>query len=113
MYSEPSHGLIDVGTSCLHLSGDKFSPTDPTKKVEELRAYHAYLDKMEDLFEQDPEQDDWKVYRVLSHKIWYTSQGKEVLLKVQWHNGEKSLLPLEAVRLHNPWVCCVYRFTNN
>ena len=88
-------------------------PTDSTNKVEELRAYHAYLDKMEEQFEQDPEQDDWKVHKVLSHKVRHMGEDKQLLLKVQWLNGEKSLMPADTVRLHDPWAVCVYGFSNN
>jgi len=86
---------------------------DSNEKTEKLRAYHAYLDKMDEMFNPDPKQDDWTINKVLEHKVRHTTKGKEVLLKVQWENGEKSILPLETLRLHDPWICCSYAFQNN
>ena len=69
-YAEPTYGLKD--TENAHLQLDSIAPLSKEDKLEELRAYHSYLDKMSDLFEPDPEGDD---YWTLVHTIQRTVVG--------------------------------------
>ena len=64
------------------------------------------MDRLNDMVDQDPEQDDWKISKIEGHHF----KGKEILFKVVWKNQERSLLAMETVRMHDPWIVCRYGF---
>jgi hypothetical protein len=82
--------------------------------AEALRAYHSYLDKINDMFSPDPDHDLWKPQNILSHKIRHdpTTSTHRIYLKIQWPDIDtpRQLLKLDTLRIEQPWMCVKYAF---
>jgi len=81
---------------------------------EELRGYHAHLDRLNDMFHPDPECNLWTPTTVLSHIVHTnpTTQQRRVYLKVQWPDEEapRQVLSLDTLRLSDPWLYIRYAY---
>jgi len=93
------------------------SRMEPTDKVEELRAYHSYLDKINDMFSPDPHLQHWTPETILSHHVQHVNddERRQVYLKVQWQDEDspRQLLALDDLRMDEPWLCVRYAYKNN
>jgi hypothetical protein len=78
---------------------------EPIDKVEELRAYHSYLDKLNDMFSPDPHLQHWTPDTILSHHVQYLDddERRKIFLKVQWPDDDspKQYLKLDDLRKVN------------
>ena len=88
----------------------------PVDHSEELRAYHAHLDRLNDMFHPDPERNLWTPTTVLSHTVRTNpkTQQRQVYLKVQWPDEEvpRQSLSVDTLRLSDPWLCIRYAYQN-
>ena len=113
VYAEPIRGMNEapIGPGSQDIS---FTPIDEAESAEKLRVYHAQLDRMNDMMEQDPETEDWKVHEIKGYRTRHVvGKGTELLFEVVWKNKERSLIPMESLRLHDPWAVSKYGFANN
>jgi hypothetical protein len=101
---------------------EKVQPTlptnlEPTDTVEELRAYHSYLDKLNDMFSPDPHLQHWTPDTILSHHVQHCHDDKKrkVFLKVQWSDGDlpRQYLQLDDLCMDEPWLCARYAYKND
>ena len=113
-YANPIKSIKDLAEE-LFPSSTEFSPLNKTPKMEKLRVYHAYLDKINDeLLEPSPYNDNWKVKNILNHSQRQTGMGEmEYFFKVQWENQETSQVTMDVLRLHDPWSVCCYGYKHN
>jgi hypothetical protein len=97
-----------------HVSLPQLEPTDT---VEELRAYHSYLDKLNDMFSPDPHNQHWTPESILSHHVQHLhdEERRKVYLKVQWPDDDSpnQVLKLDDLRMDEPWLCVRYAFQND
>jgi hypothetical protein len=89
----------------------------PIDNVEELRAYHSYLDKLNDMFSPDPDVAHWTPKTILSHHVQHLHDDEErkVYMKIQWpdENTPKQNIPLDDLRMDDPWLCVRYAYQND
>jgi hypothetical protein len=103
--AEPTHGFIDTGMS--HLFPDparSFQPLKSSERLEKLRAYHAYLDKLEDLNSPEPEDARWEVSSIENfiERPSTDDTPTKTIFKVIWADGGKAWVPMDVLRLHDP-----------
>ena len=88
----------------------------PSPVPEDLCPYHAQLDRLNDLFNPDPDSCLWTPDTILSHKRrWNPITGDTNLcLKVKWPDADapRRLLSLQTLRMDQPWICIRYAFHN-
>ena len=88
-------------------------PIDDQQKLERLRAYHGHLDQVNSMFEEDPEEQRWKVQFIEQHKVGKDRNGnKRILLKVRYADGPKAWHDLDVLRHHDPLLCITYAYRN-
>jgi Reverse transcriptase (RNA-dependent DNA polymerase) len=93
-------------------------PLQTTPEVEEMRAYHAYVDMLNDVYEEDPENERWRVESIIDHQVRRIYRGLDhrppkVKLKVRYADGQKKAwLDLDVLRLHQPHLCINYAAHN-
>ena len=110
--AEPEHGLRDLGEAGLFPEATSRQPLQTSDKTEKLRAYHARLDIMNEAYQPDPTQIDWKAEIIEKFVHRKNSEGDtELAFKVHWHGGTKSWMKMDAMRLHDPYM--VIRFSEN
>jgi hypothetical protein len=107
--AEPTMGM-HLGAAILFPDPTALAPLDTTTKMEQLRAYHARLEVINDAFSGDPEQADWKPEFV--ERYIYRDKGnngsKEIVFKVQWIGGERSWVRMDDLRTHDPFLVIRY-----
>jgi hypothetical protein len=112
----PTTGLVDTKIPLCASQVTTLLPLDPGHKHEELRAYHAYLDRIEELEGNDPDTTSWRIASIDKHLIRSKEEGRSLVFKVSYLDGDKAWLPMEVLRLHDPWSLVVYahrsRLTN-
>jgi hypothetical protein len=85
--AEPKSGQVDLGIEPATLFPDAtlLPPIDPSIKTEQLRAYHARLDVINDAFSGDSENADWKPEFIEKYVRQARGDGsKEIFLR---YNG--------------------------
>ena len=92
------------GLSNKPLVMDNLGPLSSEFKLEQLRCYHAKLDLMHAMI--NPEQDDydWQVENIHDWK----REDDRVFHKVRWIGSDKQWLPLDGMRVHDPYVVVRY-----
>jgi hypothetical protein len=84
------------------------------KVDEELRAYHSYLNKLNDMFSPDPQLQHWTPDTILSHHVQHIDddEKRKVFLKVQWPDDDspKQYLKLHDLHMDKLWLCVRYAY---
>ena len=81
--------------------------TEPIDHIEELRAYHSQVNKLNDMFNPDPHNPMWQPETIVSHHV--RKHTKEISLKIHYpENHAQHLVKLENLRLDEPWMCIRY-----
>jgi hypothetical protein len=109
--AEPMAGLVDLGVEPAQIFPDAtlMHPIAPSVKNEQLRAYHARLDMLDDKFIGDPEKADWQAEFIARYITKIRGDGsKEIIFKVQWLGGEKSWVKMDDLRTHDPFLVLRY-----
>jgi hypothetical protein len=109
--AEPLAGLTNVGVEPASLFPDAtlLRPIDPSIKHEQLRAYHARLDVINDAFSGDPENADWKPELIERYVCRDRGDGtKEIIFKVQWLGGDKSWVKMDDLRTTDAFLVVRY-----
>ena len=89
-------------------------PISTAQRVEELRAYHLNLDKLNQLLNPDYEDERWWVSKVLNHRVVECNDGHtRVFAKIQYSDGDKSYMTMDALRNHDPLVALRYASKHN
>ena len=104
VYAEPAIGLNELTPNEPRLA-PKMDPLSQNELHDRLRAYHARLDLMSALL--DPSDDDaaWQVKQIIKHIMKDTGDRKaKHYFKVEWLGGDKQILTMDALRLHDPFL---------
>ena len=116
IYAEPAKGFL-LDTSPVPITGVPILRTDPTtstERIEKLRAYHARLDQVNDLYNEDPELERWKVACIDKYLVKTDVHGNKCLkMKVLYQDGAKTWIDLNVLRMHDPMLCIKYAFRHN
>jgi hypothetical protein len=111
--AEPIAGLLDLGTTGLFPDATSLMPLDASTKTEQLRAYHARLDIINDAFSEDPTRSDWQAEFIERYIARVQEDGsKDIVFKVQWIGGEKSWVKMDTLRTHDPFLVVRYGLRN-
>jgi hypothetical protein len=90
---------------------------EQTDTVEELCAYHSYLDKLNDMFSPDPHIQHWTSDTILSHHVQHIHEDEKrrIYMKVQWPDDDSPIqnILLDDLRMDDPWTCVRYAYQNN
>src|SRR5687767_5006484 len=113
-----SNGIILLPSSIQAVSASEDEPSKEDKSSrpipkllrssaqhERLRVYHAQVDLLNSL--EHPEQSDldWQVENIIGHAVRRNASRYTIyLLKVVWMGGDKQLLTLEDMKLHDPFL---------
>ena len=109
LLAEPMHGLKDMGTAGLFSETTSMQPLDTSTRKEQLRAYHASLDLMNDAYSPDLTNNDWKPEMIDKYVVKDRPDGtKNIVFKVHWTGGDKSWVKMDDLRLHDAF--CVIRY---
>lgn len=86
---------------------------DTSKKLEELREYHAQLDLQSSI--DKPEQSDvnWQIENIEFWEIRKERGENRVFLKVVWFGGDKQWLSKDVLCLYDPYLLKRYAYKNN
>ena len=109
IYAESAVTLHPEGTTMRDLQPLIVQPLNQSDKIEDLRAYHMTLDRLNSLL--DPEADDgrWQIAQVEKHLIRERPDGScPIYLKIQYTDGEKAYHTMDVVRTHDPMVVARY-----
>ena len=87
-YAEPAKPLINIDNSTV-IKSINTSPLGKSEKEEKLRAYHARLDLMNDMFLPDGEGNDWQVENIEKHLVKKKDDKVNIFFKVIWFGGNK------------------------
>jgi hypothetical protein len=109
--AEPFAGLtnLDVDPASMFPDATLLTPIDPSIKNEQLRAYHARLDVINNAFSGDPDNADWKPEFIERYICRDRGDGsKDIIFKVQWIGGDKSWVKMDDLRTHDPFLVVRY-----
>jgi hypothetical protein len=110
--AEPTAG-VGIGTAILFPDPTSLQPLDASVKTEQLRAYHARLDVINDAFLGDPDKADWQPELVERYICRDNGNGSnELVFKVQWLGGDKSWVKMDDLRTHDPFLVVRYGLRN-
>ena len=91
-------------------------PISEGEKIEQMRAYHARLGIMNNMFNPDPDALEWTAQSIENHKISPNSKDAEekwIFFKVTWFGGDKAWMEMNDMRLHDPFALIRYGFQNH
>ena len=93
-----------------HILPEIIEPLKSTSRIEELRAYHASLDLINAMHNPDVDDVIWKPDHIESHLVRkHKSNGtKEIFFKVEWRDGTRQWVPMNALRLQEPYLVLAY-----
>ena len=80
----------------------KASPLSERDKEEQLRAYHARIDLMNDMFNGDTH--DWEVEYIDKHLVKKKDDQINIYFKVVWFGGHKQWVHMDDLRQHDPFM---------
>ena len=103
----PYKGLVDK--PLIHT---KSTPLSLDFKDESLRAYHARLDLMQAIVHPEQSDHDWQVETITDWTCKTYLDTKQLMLKVTWIGGDKQWVPLDDMRLHDPYIVIKYALKN-
>jgi hypothetical protein len=107
--AEPSHGLLDLGTDGLFTDASVLQPLTTSQRIENLRAYHARLDVLNEAESPDMTKMDWDVAMIDKYVVKKRENGTtDLVFKVIWLNGDKSWVKMDDLRLHDPLLVLTY-----
>ncbi len=111
--AEPVNGLKDTGNSHLHPDPIFMKPLSKEERHNNLRAYHARLDLMNEVMDPDPTNRDWQAQSIDSFVVRGEGESTRILLKVTWFGGDKQWVQMDDMRLHDPFLVLRYGIRNN
>ena len=106
--AEPINGLKDTGVAHLHPDPIFMKPLSKEERHENLRAYHARLDLMNEVMDPDPTNRDWQAQSIESFVVRGEGENTRILLKVAWFGGDKQWVQMDDMRLHDPFMVLRY-----
>ena len=110
VYAEPAKPLqkFEFSTPYKKL---KTSPLSERDKEEQLRAYHARIDLMNDMFNGDTH--DWEVEHIDKHLVKKKDDQINIYFKVVWFGGHKQWVHMDDLRQHDPFMLIRYALRNH
>ena len=92
----------------------RLSPEDKTSKLEKLRAYNSMCDKWNMLMSPEPVDNIWGIERIVATQIkTLPEQPKSIFFKARYHDGDQSWLPLDVLRLEDPYLLINHVYSKN
>ena len=88
-------------------------PLTKEERHENLRAYHARLDLMNEVMNPDPTNRNWQAQSIESFVVRGEGENTRILLKVAWFGGDKQWVQMDEMRLHDPFMVLRYGIRNN
>ena len=109
----PSHVMAmpssDLKAEMKPLIVKQIDPISTAHRVEELRAYHLNLDRMNQLLDPDEAEDRWRINKVLKHRLVTSKDRPErVFVKVKYVDSAETYMPLDVLRTHDPLLGLIY-----
>ena len=94
--SMPSHGIKEI--PLLHLNPTYLTPIEKNEGKEKLRAYHAMCDRWNDIMCPDPQNECWRIHKILncSKKVVKGGQ-KSIFYKAQFNDGNKAWFSMNVI----------------
>jgi Reverse transcriptase (RNA-dependent DNA polymerase) len=100
---------MDLGTDDLFSDVEALKPIDTSNKLEQLRAYHARLDILNDIESPDLTKADWDVQFIEKYVVRTRKDNSpDIVFKVQWLGGDKAWVKMGDLRLHDPLLVLRY-----
>ena len=89
---------------------DSFPESMDNPKTRKLWYYHYVLDILNECEDREDSYSDynWKVDKIITHKLRRTKKGHVPYLLVMWKPGNKSWISLRSLRHHDPYACVLY-----
>ena len=114
----PSHVMAIPSSELLKPVCDapviQMKPLNTAPRMEELRAYHMNIDKINQLLDPEAENERWRVEKVISHcLVTSKDQPDRIFVKVKYADNVNGYMPLDALRTHDPFIGLVYAEKNN
>ena len=76
--------------------------------------YLPSLDRLNSFVNPELSDMEWEIQDVLKHIEREQSDGtQKIYLKVQYRDGDKAILPMDTVQLHDPKVVARYAISHN
>ena len=115
MTAMPTAGMIDhPDTSFLFPSTNHLVPLDNNRTRNQLRAYHASLDRWEAMENPKSEEAQWVVEKIIKHSTKKMPSGKNsIFLKGQYVGGDKAWFRLDTLRLDDPYLVINYALSKD
>ena len=113
VYAEPAISLTNLAPNESRLA-PKMEPLSQNELHDRLRAYHARLDLMHALLDPNDDDASWQVKQVIKHLVKDTGDGEvKHYFKVEWIGGDKQILTMDSMRLHDPFLLVRYGRKHN
>ena len=103
VYAEPAKPLQVIDNSTM-VNQVKAIPLSKTDKDEKLRAYHARLDLLNDMFHPNEDLYGWQVEHIAKHLVRKNDDKVNIFFKVIWFGGDKQWMHMDDLRLHDPFL---------
>ena len=107
IYAEPVKPLINLENSTV-FKQVKAPPLSNSEKEEKLRAYHAKLDLMNDMFMPDDDSYKWQVEHIDKYLVKKKDDKVNIFFKVIWFGGNKQWVHMDDLRVHDPFLLVRY-----
>lgn len=110
----PTIGMIKVPPpTTLTSSSELLTPMKSTPNMEKLRAYHAVLDRWNSYVNPDPENERWRIKRIVRMSHRTREDGTpSVFFKIQFFDGPRMWLTMDQLRIEDPYLVIEYARTN-
>ena len=114
----PTHVMAMPSSDLLNPLSDlvvkQMEPLNTAPRMEEIRAYHLNLDRINQLLDPDEEDERWRVQKVLKHRLVTSKdQPERMFVKVRYADQVDSYMPLDTLRIHDPFIATMYAEKNN
>ena len=113
--AEPTHGLVEMHHPSQWYSNMKPStPLSHTPDLDKLRAYHAACDRFNMLMDPQPEDLRWNISHIKQCSYKEVADNKKsIFFKAQYGDGAKAWMPMDIIRLEDPYLVIDYAMKHN
>ena len=107
--AEPLGPVKEHSLAGLFTDVDYLKPLDTDVQLEQLRAYHARLDVLNELESPDLSKSDWDVALIERYAVqWLKDDTPDIRFNVVWVGGDKQWVKMKDLRLHDPLLVLRY-----
>jgi hypothetical protein len=112
LYSEPINEIQEKNLKINFEASMK--PVINDSKIEELRAFHMNIDRINSIIDHDPNDKRWKIEKIIKHIVKTNSDGtKNIYCKIKYYDGDFAYHTMDSLKNEDPIILAKYGIENN